>query len=66
MTVIYGDYLTQAYHEYMCALRKEPDSNIWAAAPRIREEFGVPHREAVRILMEWIEYGSGGTEEQRY
>lgn len=53
---IYGEMLTQEHHDYLIWLRDTGETNMWGAAPYIEREFGVTHKEAGKILVEWISY----------
>lgn len=57
--VIFGEMLTQEHHDYLCWLRDTGETNMWGATPYIEREFGVTHKQAKQILVEWIGYMSG-------
>jgi hypothetical protein len=55
---LYGKVLTQEHHDFLICLRDSGKTNMWGATPYIEREFGVQHKEARVILLEWIEYMS--------
>jgi hypothetical protein len=57
---IYGKVLTQEHHDYLIELRDSGETNMWGATPYIEREFGIQRSDAKTILLEWIEYMSGG------
>lgn len=43
------------YYEFLEALRKNGATNMFGAAPYLRQYFGMDQREAVQILTEWMQ-----------
>jgi uncharacterized protein YciI len=56
--IIFGQVLTQEHHDYLIWLRDSGETNMWGASPYIERQFGVSHKEANSILLEWINYMS--------
>jgi hypothetical protein len=55
-----GKVLTQEHHDFLICLRDSGETNMWGATPYIEREFGIQRSDAKTILLEWIEYMSGG------
>lgn len=47
--------LTQEHKDYLIELRDSGETNMWAAAPYIEQQFDVTRQKANRILVEWIQ-----------
>lgn len=43
------------YFDYLVELRDSGVTNMWGAAPYLQEHFGIPHKDAIDILVQWIE-----------
>jgi hypothetical protein len=56
---IYGKFLTQEHHDFLCDLRDSGETNMWGATPYIEREFSLEYVDAKNILLEWIRYMSG-------
>lgn len=55
------DGMTEEHFEFLDELRKSGETNMWGAAPYLRDWFGLGKKDAADYLLYWIE-----TFEQRH
>ena len=47
--------MTDEHYNYLIDLRDSGEVNMWGAAPYLVQEFGVSYKDAVKILVQYIE-----------
>lgn len=45
----------EKYFDYLEALRESGKTNMFGATPYLMIEFGLDEKEAIKILIEWVE-----------